>query len=761
MAALSDIPALFSQAVAHQQAGRHAEAERLCRAILEADPGQADALHLLGGLALQGGRPDLAIPPLERAAAAHPEEPVYHATLGQAYLQAGDGGRALACFREAARAAPDFAPAHFLIGMVLRSGGRAAEARQAFEAALRLQPDFVPALFNLGALLQEGGDSEGAAEQYRRAIAQAPDFAEAHLNLGICLAQGGDPRGGDSRGSDSRGSDSQGGGSRGGDPRAALPHLERAVALRPDLLEARLALGNALLESGEAERAIAAYRDALALQPRSAQAHFNLGNAFRREGRLEAALAAYRDALAAEPRLVQAAINSGSACDELGRHDEAEAHFRRAIELDPGAALAHAGLSAAARRRGETEAAQAIAERAIALDARCAEAHVALALCHQERGRFEAAATSFRDALAADPACTTALYNLAMLRSVEPSAAELAALERAVALPRLGVKERSGLHFALASLADKRGEYDAAFRHYRAANDLKAEQEPFSEPNFAALVDGLMRIFDKPFLDGHKAFGASSERPIFVLGMPRSGTTLVEQILASHPEVHGSGEISALAAVIHALEGLPGPRWAQKPYPEAASLIGKEEAAALAELYLEASGKEAGGAARVTDKLPGNFLHIGLIALLLPRARIIHCRRDPFDTCLSCYFQNFEEAQPFARRLDRLGQYYRQYERLMAHWRQVLPRPMLEVAYEALVAEPEPWCRRILEHCGLAWDERVLQFFATERSVRTASYWQVRQPIYQSSVARWRHYRQHLGPLFEALGRRPDADAAE
>src|SRR5579885_3653264 len=173
VAALSDIPALFSQAVAHQQAGRLAEAERLCRAILEADPGQGDALHLLGGLALQGGRPDLAIAPLERAAAAHPEEPVYHATLGQAYLQAGDGERALARFREAARVAPDFAPAHFLIGMVLRGGGRAAEARQAFETALRLQPDFVPALFNLGALLQEAGDPEGAAEQYRRAIAQA------------------------------------------------------------------------------------------------------------------------------------------------------------------------------------------------------------------------------------------------------------------------------------------------------------------------------------------------------------------------------------------------------------------------------------------------------------------------------------------------------------------------------------------------------------------------------------------------------------
>ncbi|HUI17786.1 MAG TPA: sulfotransferase, partial [Alphaproteobacteria bacterium] len=166
-------------------------------------------------------------------------------------------------------------------------------------------------------------------------------------------------------------------------------------------------------------------------------------------------------------------------------------------------------------------------------------------------------------------------------------------------------------------------------------------------------------------------------------------------------------------------------------------------------------------AVRVTDKLPFNFQRIGLLALLLPRAQIIHCRRDPYDTCLSCYFQDFQERHTFAYEFERLGKYYREYERLMAHWRSVLPHAMLEVPYEALVADPEPWCRRILAHCGLPWDERALSFFATDRAVRTASYWQVRQPIYASSVGRWKHYRKHLAPLFAALGRTPpEEDAA-
>ena len=735
----SDIPARYEAAVAHQRAGRMSEAEALYRAILQTDPNHSDALHMFGGLALQAGRPDLAVPLIRRAIAIDPRRAVYHATLGRAWLEAGDPDSALGSFREAAAIAPDFAPAHFLTGVVLRQKGRLEEARAAFETALRFQPDFVQALFNIGAILEDQGDRAGAMARYRESLALRPDFAEAHLNLGICLASGGDPR-------------------------AALLHLERAATLQPQLLEAQVALGNALVELGEPERAVAHYRAALALPPiksgaKAAQAHFNLGNAYREQGRLEAALVAYRDALAADPDLAEAALNAGACCDDLGRYGEAEQHYRRAIASKPQAALAHAALSMTLRREGRATEAVEAAERAVALDPGLPEGHSALGLTLQDRGRFEEAATAFRRALAVKPDFPTALFHLANLRGVEPTDAEVGQIERALAAPRLARETRIGLNFALATLCDERGEYDKAFAHCKRANDIKSAGQAFDHDGLVRHVDALIATFDRAFFAARSELGSPSERPVFVLGMPRSGSTLIEQILASHPDVHGAGELAASNVMIEGLARLPKAA-AAKTYPEAAALLGREDAQALAERYLEALGRGVGEARRVTDKMTGNFMRLGLIALLLPRAQVIRCRRDPFDTCLSCYFQNFQQPFPFTTELSRLGRYYREYERLMAHWRAVLPKPMLEVPYEALVADPEPWCRRMLEYCGLSWDERVLRFFATERSVHTASFWQVRQPIYLSSVGRWRHYRAHLRPLFEALGREPDADAA-
>ncbi|HVH84742.1 MAG TPA: sulfotransferase, partial [Steroidobacteraceae bacterium] len=373
---------------------------------------------------------------------------------------------------------------------------------------------------------------------------------------------------------------------------------------------------------------------------------------------------------------------------------------------------------------------------------------------------------AFRRALAVKPGFPTALFHLAHLRGAEPTDAEVGAIERALEAPRLPRQARIGLSFALARLCDERGEYDKAFLHCKRANDMKAADQAFDHEGLARHVDALVATFDRGFFAARRGLGSPSERPVFVVGMPRSGTTLVEQILASHPEVRGAGELAASNAMVEGLARLPNATAAGKAYPEAAGLLDQEEAQALAERYLEAVGRDAregegGEPRRVTDKMTGNFMRLGLIALLLPRARVIHCQRDPFDTCLSCYFQNFLEPFPFTSELSRLGKYYREYERLMAHWRAVLPAPMLEVPYEALVADPEPWCRRMLEFCGLPWDERVLRFFATERAVQTASFWQVRQPIYLSSVGRWRHYRAHLGSLFDALGREPDAHAAD
>jgi len=262
----------------------------------------------------------------------------------------------------------------------------------------------------------------------------------------------------------------------------------------------------------------------------------------------------------------------------------------------------------------------------------------------------------------------------------------------------------------------------------------------------------VIATFGAEFFARTDRAGSQSELPVFIVGMPRSGTTLVEQILASHPMVHGAGELDYMRRI---MQTLPERLGVQRPIPECAANIDTALAERIAEEHLQHLREHSASALRITDKTPSNFLRLGLIALLFPKARIIHCQRDPLDTCLSCYFLRFGQGQAFAYDLDDLGRYYRDCARLMEHWRRVLPSPLLEVPYEALVADQEGWSRRLIAFLGLDWDDRCLAFYRSERQVKTASVWQVRQPVYASSIGRWRRYAKHLGPLFAALGIEP------
>jgi hypothetical protein len=258
-----------------------------------------------------------------------------------------------------------------------------------------------------------------------------------------------------------------------------------------------------------------------------------------------------------------------------------------------------------------------------------------------------------------------------------------------------------------------------------------------------------MEIYSPDYFAARANIGETSEVPVFVLGMPRSGTTLVEQIIASHPAAHGAGELEELGWLAANMPKLTG---GTAPYPEAARLIDATNAKSIAAQYLEPLIARAPAARRITDKMPGNFIRIGLIAVLFPKARIVHVRRHPLDTCLSCFFQHFGRGHHFSYDLGHLGHYYTQYQRLMAHWARVLPGRIFDVQYEDVVSKQEETSRAIIAHCGLDWDPKCLAFHEHERQVRTASFWQVRQPLYASSVGRWQAYEKHLGPLKAALG---------
>jgi hypothetical protein len=322
------------------------------------------------------------------------------------------------------------------------------------------------------------------------------------------------------------------------------------------------------------------------------------------------------------------------------------------------------------------------------------------------------------------------------LQRMEELAEDMAALPEA---------EQMELHFALGQMYADDARHEPSFRHLLAGNRLKRRSIAYDEAETLASFDRIRAVFTADLVAAGPEVGVPSRLPVFVVGMPRSGTTLVEQILASHPQAFGAGELLDLRRLAAALDGA-------QAFPELVAALPRERLRRLGAAYLDALQARAPSAARIVDKMPANFQLIGLIAVALPEARIIHVRRDPVDTCLSCFSKLFSGQQPFAYDLAELGRYYRAYEALMAHWRQVLPPGMmLEVHYEDVVADVEGQARRLLAHCGMAWDDSCLAFHQTRRVVRTASAAQVRRPLYGSSVGRWHVYRDLARPLFDAL----------
>ena len=363
-----------------------------------------------------------------------------------------------------------------------------------------------------------------------------------------------------------------------------------------------------------------------------------------------------------------------------------------------------------------------------------------------EMGKASDGVGEFKRALEKAPDHAGVHFNLSLtVRGADDVA--LAAVYGALDSDPLTSENEMLLRFAAANRLHAAGRFDEAFAEYVRANNLvKAGYDPAA---MDAELAAMTRVFDPDFFAAHASQGSDSDLPIFVVGMPRSGTSLVEQVLASHPDVFGAGERRTFNLVPTALPGFVG---SKEDYPDCLAAMDKDHVRRLSGQLLDEMRKLAPDHGRVVDKLPGNFMHLGLIRLLFPRATIIHCRRNPMDTCLSCFVMRFRGNLPFAYALDDLAHYYNLYLRLMSHWGEVLPGGVIDVDYESLVAAPDTEIPRLIEACGLDWDDRCLRPHETDRPVRTASLVQVRAPINTSSVERWRRYENHLGPLLRGLG---------
>ena len=521
------------------------------------------------------------------------------------------------------------------------------------------------------------------------------------------------------------------------------------IASEPDNAAALHYCGLACMQQNDLARGDSLLSRAAALDPRDANTLADLGAVKAKRQEYESSVALLSRALEIEPDHADALHNLAAVYEVLQRPESALPLLEAQFAIQPESARNCMQLAQVCFRLGDGPRAVSLLQDAIAIDPAFSAARLLLGEVLEALGRFRAAHAQYLHALRRNPHDAAALARLLQLRDATISPRWLERAGAALQDKSLPRADYVRLRIAMGFYYDRASDYDRAFENFHAGYELQHQKKPFDVVAYGAVVNRLIRCYSSGLFARFAGRESPVCRPIFIFGMPRSGTTLVEQILASHPAVAAGGELSTLMAIASQLNSNPQ---GGRAYPEGLWDMGDGQLEQMRARYLSRLDRISKSAARVTDKQPFNYMHIGLAQLLFPRAAFINCWRDPLDTCTSCYFVSFADSFAFANDLTTLGRYYLEYARLMAHWGRVLPTPVLDVQYESLVTDFEGVAKRLVAHCGLPWDDACLRFYDTERMVRTPSRWQVRQPIYSNSVGRWKRYERHLGPLIAALG---------
>jgi tetratricopeptide (TPR) repeat protein len=680
-----DVAGAIADAYGLWKAGAHQPAELLCREILSAAPGTPAALYLLGVAALDRGQADAGAELLVQACASPLATAAFHIDLAERARLAGRLAEAEAAARRAVALDPCLAPAWNNLAVVLLDRGSLDESDRCVGRAVALDPGFAEALNNRGNAERRRGRLTDAVASYRDAIACQPGLASAHGNLAVTLCDLGDLAG-------------------------ALAHASQAAALEPWHGRAYGIAAAIAGRLGEPDRAEDWIRKGLEAVPDDPGLLLAQAQLFRGAGKRV-------EARSLGKRLSAAGEDAWSLLAEL---DQDDGHYDRAI---------------AAWDR-------AIERARWPVPALSAKANLLL-----ELGRIDEAERAFGHALGIAPEHGPALFGQASIASLRRQAPDIARLEGLLADGHAqALDDRVTLHFALGRAYLDGADPDRAFAHFASGNALRRGAYAYDVAEDERLMASIAEAFPAALIARAAGGGDPDETPVFIVGMPRSGTSLLEQILSAHPDIQGAGELLHLKHLV--MQDLAG----HGPFPGIAAELTAGQLRSLGRRYVEATSALAPGAKRIIDKLPLNFYFAGLVHLMLPHARIIHIRRDPLDTCLSCHTTLFREPVRFAHDLTELGRFYRGYERLMDHWRRVLPAErFIELDYDRLVADPEPQARRLIGFCGVDWDAACLRSHESSHPIRTASRLQARQPIHRNSVGRAQRYREYLGPLIAEL----------